>query len=806
MKKIRKKMKNIISKIRQRKLSNYYIYEYYNAKINDKLVLFESKKGEDVAGNIFYLMKECLENHREYKVNLVVKNKPIVLERITKILKNYNLKNINLVFYKSKKYYNVLATAKYLFNDTTFPLEYIKKDGQICINTWHGTPLKMMGKDVSNRKYALGNVQRNFLLSDYLIYPNDEMKKKMFNAYYLDDFYEGKILYSGYPRNSVFFDEKRRKKLRKQLKLENKEVFVYMPTWRGIMTKKATKQQTDEIKSFLDYIDINLTNQQILYVKMHVLAGTRITLDNYKHIKEFPCDYETYDFLNLADTLITDYSSVFFDFANTGRKIILFGYDYEEYTQTRGMYYDAERFPFPFVKTKEDLLKEMNNKKIPKMTSFIKKFCKYDNLNCSKNVLNYVFDKKNTNSDILKVKNLKVARKVPVTLIYVGSLALNGLTTSVLSFLSIINHQKEKVICTFREESLKKSPMRLEKLDSSLSLFPIIKGFKYTYKETLACILYYRLNIYNKFVKNQLNKLYTREFKRKFSGYHFDKIIHYTGYEKRIIGMFQRADARRYILVHNDMLAEIKTRHNQHYLTLKEAYNNYNKIVTVTEDIIAPTKKIANREDIVVLNNAHNYKSFIEKSRLPIKYDENTVANCTEDVLEKILNRKDLTKFITIGRFSYQKGHIKLLDAFNEFYKKNKNTILIIIGGHGPLYKDTINYLKTLECKYNVIIIKSLSNPYNVLGKCDLFILSSNYEALGLVLLEADTLGVPCISTDIPGPRGFMKEHGGTLVENSVEGLLKGMNDFKKGKIKCMNFDAEKYNQKIKEKYEKELK
>ena len=73
---------------------------------------------------------------------------------------------------------------------------------------------------------------------------------------------------------------------------------------------------------------------------------------------------------------------------------------------------------------------------------------------------------------------------------------------------------------------------------------------------------------------------------------------------------------------------------------------------------------------------------------------------------------------------------------------------------------------------------------------------------MGLVLLEADTCGVPCIATDVRGPRGFMKEYNGTLVENSEEGILKGMNDFMEGKIKCMNFDAEKYNQKVKEEYE----
>ena len=66
----------------------------------------------------------------------------------------------------------------------------------------------------------------------------------------------------------------------------------------------------------------------------------------------------------------------------------------------------------------------------------------------------------------------------------------------------------------------------------------------------------------------------------------------------------------------------------------------------------------------------------------------------------------------------------------------------------------------------------------SILKKCDLFILSSLYEGLGLVILEADTLGVPVISTDVEGPKGFMEEHGGFLVPNNEDGILWGMNEF----------------------------
>lgn len=71
-----------------------------------------------------------------------------------------------------------------------------------------------------------------------------------------------------------------------------------------------------------------------------------------------------------------------------------------------------------------------------------------------------------------------------------------------------------------------------------------------------------------------------------------------------------------------------------------------------------------------------------------------------------------------------------------------------------------------------------MKNPMPILKKCDLFILSSIYEGLGLVMLEADSLGIPVFSTDVHGPSNFLKQYGGYLVEDSTEGILQGMYDF----------------------------
>lgn len=102
--------------------------------------------------------------------------------------------------------------------------------------------------------------------------------------------------------------------------------------------------------------------------------------------------------------------------------------------------------------------------------------------------------------------------------------------------------------------------------------------------------------------------------------------------------------------------------------------------------------------------------------------------------------------------------------------------------------------MQELGLSDSAILLLKISNPFPILKACHSFILSSHYEGLGLVLAEADILGLPVVSTDIPGPRGFLKQHGGTLVEDSVDGIYKGMEMLYNGLVPPMYVDYEMHN------------
>lgn len=99
-----------------------------------------------------------------------------------------------------------------------------------------------------------------------------------------------------------------------------------------------------------------------------------------------------------------------------------------------------------------------------------------------------------------------------------------------------------------------------------------------------------------------------------------------------------------------------------------------------------------------------------------------------------------------------------------------------------------------------------VSNPYAIIKLCDSFVLSSYYEGFGLVLAEADIVGLPVISTNITGPRGFMNKYGGTMVDNSQGGIEEGLKLLYDGKVPMLKTDYEQYNKEVVEEFEAMLK
>ena len=242
---------------------------------------------------------------------------------------------------------------------------------------------------------SMYNVQHNFLQANYLMHPNEFTKDAIMGDYNLEPLYTGKVALSGYPRNSIFMDREKAEIVRKQLGLEDKVVYAYMPTWRGTSNHSVNQDAySKEVTKMMSYLDKNLKDNQILYVNFHPILKNSVQLGDYEHIKSFPAEVDKYEFLNSVDALITDYSSVFFDFSVTRKPIILYMYDYDQYMSDRGTYFDIKELPFVKLYKIEELKEWLVSEKILGASyddgDYCEKFIKYDSLDSPAKMLDLV--------------------------------------------------------------------------------------------------------------------------------------------------------------------------------------------------------------------------------------------------------------------------------------------------------------------------------------------------------------------------------------------------------------------------------
>ena len=215
MKKVfdRLKIKKRYHEFREYLKNTFYFILFQRLNVNPNMLLAESRSGEDFAGNIFYLAQEF----SKHQITVYVPYKEQYKPKIQKILQTGCFAHVKLIPIYSYRYYFLLAVAKYLINDVAFDWKYLKRDQQIYINTWHGTPLKTLGYDVISERYIMGNIQRNLLMADYITTSSDYFSDKILSAYhnqYINK--KTRFLLSGFPRNSVFFDDINRQLVRKR--------------------------------------------------------------------------------------------------------------------------------------------------------------------------------------------------------------------------------------------------------------------------------------------------------------------------------------------------------------------------------------------------------------------------------------------------------------------------------------------------------------------------------------------------------------------------------------------------------------
>jgi CDP-glycerol glycerophosphotransferase len=357
-----------------------------------KLVMFESFHAKQYSDNPRAIYEYMKEHYKEYQLLWSVDKQAV------KLFEEFQVPFIRRF---SIKWFLTFPRAKYWVNNVRLPGWMPKSQGTVYVQTWHGTPLKKLGLDI-DEIFMPGteteSYKKNFINEsknwDYLISPNPYSTEIFKRAFH----YNGDVIESGYPRNDLLTTHSGAaiEEIKQKLGIpHDKKIMLYAPTWRDNEFYSKGKYKF-KFQFDLDNWKKEFGAEWVLLTRMHYLVAENFDFSTHEGIVYDVSSYpDIRDLYVSADLLITDYSSVFFDYAILNRPIVFFMYDLTTYRdQLRGFYIDIEEeAPGPIVQTEEELfdaiheLVRINVDTNPKFKSFKNKFSSLEDGHATRRVV-----------------------------------------------------------------------------------------------------------------------------------------------------------------------------------------------------------------------------------------------------------------------------------------------------------------------------------------------------------------------------------------------------------------------------------
>ena len=379
------KNKNILYKLA-------YFHKYLKEPVLKNVVLFETFNGKNYSDSPKYIYEYLAKNYgKDFKCVWVLNNgsKP-----------KYGGEVVNRFSFKYAYY---LARAQYLVFNVRPPLWYRKREEQTFLETWHGTPLKRLVFDQEEVTAASPKYKQEFYAQrkdwDYLISANDFSTETLARCF----MFENEMLPYGYPRNDIMYASNKEEiavDIKKKLGIPlDKKTILYAPTWRDDEYYGKGKYKFT-LKLDLDLLKKRLGDEYVILLRTHQYIADALDITG---MEGFAYNVSKYDDISelylISDICITDYSSVFFDYANLRRPVLFYTYDIEKYkNQLRGFYIDMNtEVPGPLLYTSEEVveaienIEQINEQYKERYDTFYNRFCHLDDGNASKRVVERVF-------------------------------------------------------------------------------------------------------------------------------------------------------------------------------------------------------------------------------------------------------------------------------------------------------------------------------------------------------------------------------------------------------------------------------
>lgn len=768
----------ILDSDEKNKLAIYTSY-YEELGICEKDVFIESFLGNNFSCNPLAITKKLMhsEAFKDFNFYIVLND--------TQLLPNELIDDrVIIVKRESDLYLRKIASAKYLINNVSFPYYFIRKTGQDYLNTWHGTPLKTLGKDIKNPLLDHANVSRNFLQATHIISQNKYTNDILLDRYDVKNLYSGKIAETGYPRvdHTLNISSDRKQSILQQLDLDgSKPIVLYAPTWRG-----TTESKSFDVKKLIDDLTLLTSDEYEILFKSHHFAEKIIKKANLD-VKLVDSSIDVNELLGCVDILVSDYSSIVFDYIKTKKPIISYVYDFDDYSQERGLYVTEDELVGLVVRDigslKNSIEANLGNTDF-NYSADVLELVKLDDGQATQRVIDFFFN----NDDRFEYKYIKK----PVHLMYTGPYLPNGILKSFTNLVENLKNNMTDDLCIVfnRQDVLAHSNRKeefLKNIRDDVSYHARLGAMLSTPEEAWV-----REKFENNFEKYSINfldsylKIYQREARRLFGDTEFKSIVNFEGYSLFWTALLsQMKSHNKIIFQHNDLYSEWKSK----YPYLKGVFNlyeNYRSVVSVSE--------------LTMINNKNNLAPLFGLNTAVFEFSNNSIL--VDEIKSKSQEKDDLLaefknfdgkKILNIGRLSHEKDQEKLIRAFKESQLYNNNCKLYILG-QGYLKDHLEKLVLDLNLEGFVYLLGQVSNPYAYMEESDLFVLSSNHEGQPMVLLEALTLGTQILATDIVGNRSILNGMDYLLCENNLESLRDKMCSRLNSIPLSVDFDVCAYN------------
>ncbi len=313
----------------------------------------------------------------------------------------------------TREYMYLLTRAAYIIGNSVLPEYFVRKPDQAYLNTWHGIGYKTLGRTADNPLGASLSVT-NMLQATHVTSPCSFMTETLLTGFSMRHTYTGKLAEVGYPRIDTTLNatDAEKERLRKHLRLDpRKRTIVYAPTWRdGAGRDNFDFERLDTDLEALANLDVNA-----IFLPHHIMTRNR-DFSTVKGLVVPPSDTNTNLLLSLCDLLITDYSSIFFDFLPLGRPIVHYVYDHEKYSAARGLTLSLDELPGTIALTVADLLEGITDglsagwEPSPAYRAAVSRFSPFDDGHSSSRVIRWFFG--GDDSSVRLVQGIGARRRV----------------------------------------------------------------------------------------------------------------------------------------------------------------------------------------------------------------------------------------------------------------------------------------------------------------------------------------------------------------------------------------------------------